>query len=227
LAWTLLLCIGATAQSTTQQQFWPETDFYLKINSRVRGDFICARSQDGGGSNRSAELGPDIEFYFKQFVKDRIKTNNSADRQLLTIRAGYHYLAGVDQSSENRAIMQANSRFPIGWSMVLSDRNRIDLRWVQQQPFSWRYRNRLMLERSFKIRRVSFTPYVDGEIIWVSTTQSWSQFLWDTGGTFPIKKWLEFTPYFERYNKRGTPDTHTNAIGFTTAFYFSRPGASD
>jgi hypothetical protein len=27
-------------------------------------------------------------------------------------------------------------------------------------------------------------------------------------------------------NKRGTPDTHTNAIGFTTAFYFHRRGAT-
>ena len=220
-----LLSSVAGAQST---QFWPETDFFLKISPRVRADFIAARAEEPG-ENRSVELGPDIEFYFRQFVKNRIKTNDSADRQLQTIRVGYRYLSGVGQPSENRMVIQGTSRFPIGWSMVLADRNRIDLRWVQGEPFSLRYRNRLMLERSFKIKRVSFTPYVDGEIIWVSTTQSWSQVVGDIGVTFPVAKWLEFTPYYERYNKsgsNGSPATQTNAIGFITAFYFRLPGAS-
>jgi hypothetical protein len=220
-----LICQGAAAQ-TTQQQFWPETDFFLRIKPRVRGDFIVARSRDAG-NNRSAELGPDIEFYFRRFVKDRIKTNNTANQQLLTFRVGYHYLAGVGQPSENRAIVQGTSRFPLGWSLLLADRNRFDFRWVQGKPFGWRYRNRLMLERSFKVKRVSFTPYTDGEIIWSSTTQSWNQILFDLGATFPIRKWLEFTPYYERYAKRTSPATYTNAVGFTTAFYFSRRGASN
>jgi hypothetical protein len=219
-----LLCPGAAAQNTSQQ-FWPETDFFLKINTRIRGDFIVARSQDAG-RNKSFEMGPDIEVYFKQFVKNRIKTDNTANRQLLTIKAGYHYLAGVGQPSENRAIVQATSRFPLGWSLILADRNRFDFRWVNGLPFAWRYRNRLLLERSFKVKRVSFTPYVDGELIWSSTAGSWNQIVGDIGATFPIRKWLEFTPYYERYNKSGTPATQTNAIGFTTAFFFHRRGAT-
>ena len=220
-----LTCVAAAAQ-TTQQQFWPETDFFLKVTPRVRGDFVFARSQDAG-NNDSIELGPDIEFYFRQFVKDRIKTNNTANRQLLTLKVGYHYLAGVSQPSEDRGIVQGTSRFPLGWSLLLADRNRFDLRWVQGQPFSWRYRNRLFLERSFKVKRVSFTPYVAGEIIWVSTGQGWNQDSLEGGATFPIRKWLEFTPYYQRYNKSGSPNTHTNAIGFTTAFFFSLPRASN
>jgi hypothetical protein len=222
-----LLCPGAAAQ-TTQTQFWPEMNFFLKIKPRLRGDFVCARAEEPG-DNRSIELGPDIEFYFKQFVKNPIKTNNNANRQLQTIRVGYRYLAGVGQPSESRMVVQGTTRFPLGWSLLLADRNRIDLRWVQGEPFSWRYRNRLMLERSFKIKRVSFTPYIDGEIMWVSTTQSWSQILGDIGVTFPAAKWLEFTPYYQRNNKsgsNGSPATQTNAIGFITAFYFSLPGAS-
>jgi hypothetical protein len=116
-----LLCLGAAAQNTSQQ-FWPETDFFLKITPRVRGDFIVARSQDAG-RNKSVEMGPDIEFYFKQFVKNRIKTDDTANRQLLTIKVGYHYLAGVGQPSENQAIVQGTSRFPLGWALLLSDRN--------------------------------------------------------------------------------------------------------
>ncbi len=206
------------------QPFWPETDFYLKLSPKAPSDFIVARSQDRG-NNDSVEMGPDIEFYFRPFVADRIKTNNTAGRQLLTLKTGYHYLAGTSQPSESRVILQGMSRFPVGWLMILSDRNLVDLRWVQGQPFSWRYRNRLMLEKSFKIGRVSFTPYVDGEIISSSTAQSWNQFLGDVGATFLIKMWLEFTPCYERSNKSSTPASYTNATGFTTAFYFHRRGA--
>lgn len=150
----------------------------------MRGDFIVARSQDSG-NNDSIELGPDIEFYFRQFVKDRIKTNNTANQQLLTLKAGSHYLAGTGQPSEDQVILQGTSRFPLGWSLLLSDRNRFDLRWVQEQPFSWRYRNHLALERSFKAKRVSFTPYIAGEIIWVSTGQGWNQNSLETGCHIP------------------------------------------
>jgi hypothetical protein len=222
----LLLLLQSAAAQTTQQQFWPETDFYLQMKPKLRGDIVFARSQDPG-NNDSFEFGPDIEFYIKRFVKDLILTNNTANRQFLAFRAGYHYLSGVGQPSENRGIIQGNARVPVGWSMVLSDRNRLDLRWVQNQPFSWRYRNRLMLERSFRIRRMRITPYVDGEIIWSSTTQSWNQNLFDVGVTVPIRNWLEFTPYYERNNQTGSPSAHSNVFGFTTAFYFSRPGASD
>lgn len=142
-------------------------------------------------------------------------------------RAGYHYLSGVGQASENRRILQGTARVAVKWSMELADRNRIDLRWVQGQAFSWRYRNRLTLERSFRVKRARITPYVDGEIIWSSTTNSWNQNLLDLGVTLPFRKWPEFTPYYVGNNQTGSPTTHTNVIGFTTAFYFSRPGASD
>jgi hypothetical protein len=205
-----LMCLGAEAQ-TTQNQFWPETDFYYQFKPRVRAVFVVARSQDPG-DNDSVELGPDIEVYFKRFVKPPITTNNTASRQLLAFRAGYHYLAG--QSPENRGIVQGTARAPILGSMELSDRNRVDLRWVQGQLFSWRYRNRLALQRSFKIKRVRVTPYVDGEFIWSSTTQSWNQNLFDIGANFPFRKWLEVTPYYERNNQNGSPSTHTTASGF-------------
>jgi hypothetical protein len=210
------------AAAQTKQQFWPETDFYLKFNPKVRADFVVARSQDPG-SNDSIEIGPDAEFSFRRFVKRIIVSGDSNKNQFLTVKVGYHYLVGVGQPSENRGIISGTSRFPLKWSMLLSERNRIDLRGVDAQPFSWRYRNRVKLERSFRIRRVNFTPYVDGEGYWTSTSNSWSQYQLDLGANFPIRKWVDFTPYFEHLNKFGSPDSHTNAIGFTTAFYFSLP----
>lgn len=220
-----LLSGGAKAQ-TTQNQVWPETDFYLQMKPRLRGDLVFARSQDAGNNN-SFEFGPDIEFYVKRLIDQVIHTDNTASRQFQVFRAGYHYLAGVGQPSENRGILQGTTRVPFFLSMQLSDRNRIDLRWIEGEPFSWRYRNRLMLERGFKIKRARITPYIDAEIFYASSNHSWNQNLFDVGSTIPIRRWMEITPYYERNNQNNSPSTHTNAVGFTTAFYFSRPGASD
>jgi hypothetical protein len=59
---------------------------------------------------------------------------------------GYQYLDNVGKPDENRIQFALTSRFELPWSLVLADRNRADLRFINDQ-FSWRYRNRLTLQR--------------------------------------------------------------------------------
>jgi hypothetical protein len=52
--------------------------------------------------------------------------------------------------------------------LLLIDRNRLDLRWVDGN-FSWRCRNRLTLERHFKMGgNRALTPYASGELFYDS-----------------------------------------------------------
>lgn len=53
---------------------------------------------------------------------------------------------------------------------MLSDRNRVDFRWVNDK-FSVRYRNRLTLEREFTIGERSYTPYASIEAYYDSRSQ--------------------------------------------------------
>jgi len=117
--------------------------------------------------------------------------------------------------------MGLTSRFHLPWSLELAERNRFDLRVISDQ-FSWRYRNRLTLERSFKIKSFSFTPYARGEIYYVSTSGTWSKNTYSFGATFPIRKRLELESYYERENTtRGDPP-HVNGFGTTLSIYFRR-----
>ena len=55
-------------------------------------------------------------------------------------------------------MIEASPRFPLPWKIVLTDRNRGDLRMIAGD-FSWRYRNRLSVERAVFIHSYAFTPY--------------------------------------------------------------------
>jgi hypothetical protein len=67
----------------------------------------------------------------------------------------------------------------------LSDRNRGEMRFISQQPFSMRYRNRLQLERDFLIGHLICTPYINAEAIHDLRYDAWSQTRYSAGAQVP------------------------------------------
>jgi hypothetical protein len=61
----------------------------------------------------------------------------------------------------------------VGAGIGLSDRNRADLDW-KNAIFTWRYRNKLSLGRTFAIRSYHFIPYVAAEPYYESSYGKWS-----------------------------------------------------
>ena len=137
----------------------------------------------------------------------------------LVFRVGYRDIANANGPSENRGIVQFTGHTPLPWSMLLGDRNRVDLRWVSGKPFSWRYRNRLTLERSFRIGRVGFTPYLRGEIYYLSRDGAWSKNSYSLGAEIPLGRRMQVETYFERDNQSHTSPQHVNALGLKFSLY--------
>ena len=70
LAIGILLAILTSLVAAQEQsaQAWPEVDTYVTLNSDVRVSFFAAATREGReGTN--AEIGPNIDFYFKPLVK--------------------------------------------------------------------------------------------------------------------------------------------------------------
>jgi hypothetical protein len=66
----LLLALLASPLMAQTTQAWPEIDTYLNLNSDVRMSFFAASTRENSeGTN--AEIGPNIDFYFKPLVKLR------------------------------------------------------------------------------------------------------------------------------------------------------------
>lgn len=97
-----------------------------------------------------------------------------------TFGIGYRYLAGINQAPENRIELDATPQFPLPWRIQAGDRSRIDLRFIEGNGFSWRYRNRLNVQRTFRIHRFLAHPTRSGRTMSTTTTL----------GPFPIMSML-------------------------------------
>jgi hypothetical protein len=202
----------------TVNEFWPEVDSFVTLSPTYRLVFMAARAIDRDSRQGEGEFGASFDISLKPILRMKLNRLNPEERKYLTFRAGYRYLTGQNGPAENRMILEATPRFPMPKSFLVADRNRIDLRW--RSTFSWRYRNRLTVEKSVAIRSFSFTPYVRSEIFYDSTVSSWNRLTYSGGVVFPIKNRAEIEPSFERQNISGSSVNHVNGAGLTLSLYF-------
>jgi hypothetical protein len=217
----LLWCAPAHAQTV---QALPELDTYLELNSDLRVWFQAKETREGGVPTQ-AEIGPSLDFYIRSLPKlARITTLDLDDSKsrLLVLSFGYRYLAQSNGApATNRLEPVATLQIPLSNSFELSDRNRADLDW-EAGAFTWRYRNRVQIERPFNIGRVHLSPYGSAEFFYESLYQKWSTTEVDGGFSIPLGSKVEVNPYYQHENNTGSsPNRQVNALGLVLNLYFS------
>jgi hypothetical protein len=217
----LLAALPACAQQTVQG--WPEVDTYIKLDPKVRVYLNAATTQEAGNYIGS-DFGGSVDFFVKPLLKLKRFTFFELDEsksRLLDFRVGYHYLPTPGGPKEDRGVVEATSNFPLANGFLVSERNRTDQRLIGD-VYSWRYRNRLHVERTVSIKSYHFMPYVRGEIYYDSAAGKWSRTAEDAGCVFPIHRRAEIEPYYEHLNDTSkTPNEQTDGIGLTLSLYFS------
>jgi Protein of unknown function (DUF2490) len=206
----------ASAQ-TEQFEFLPQIDSYKHFTEKIQGEFVISRTGNADTFN-SIQVGPNLNISLRPLLRGKLLRTNETSYKLLTLGVGYRYIANIDKPVENRGIVELTARFPLPAKLQLSDRNRADLRVIQGQ-FSWRYRNRNILERSFAIHKYPVTPYGQAEFYYNSQSDSWDRKIYQLGFNCPIHHRAELNPYYERQNNTSKPN-HVNAFGLTLSLYF-------
>ena len=159
-----LLLLATTAVSSQNVQFLPETDVYLKLSPSWRTYLQAKNDQDAGGSPELS-IGPSVQRYVKPLLKLKHITAFDLDdskQRALVLEAGYRYITAPGAVPENRLQTMATSHFPMKAQFLISDRNRADLDW--KNGFTWRYRNKLTIERNFGVHSYHFIPYAAAEV---------------------------------------------------------------
>ena len=219
LASFCLLVPSVRAQS---YQTWPETSTYVKLNQDLRLYFIATKTKENR-QGTDAEIGPNLDFYLRPLVKWRAITVFDLDKSKSTpllLRVGYRYLPSTAGPTEHRGVIEATGRYALKSGFLFSDRNRADLRFIEGD-FSWRYRNRITVERTVSILSYHFSPYVRAEAYFDSNNDKWSRTSETAGLTYPIKKHMEVDVYFEHQNDTSkSPNRQINALGLALNFYF-------
>jgi hypothetical protein len=198
------------------------------MNSSIRA-YVQAKDDREGGDPEQFTFGPSIEFYRKPLLKLKNITlfdlNNAKSRPLV-LESGYRVITAPDKPVENQAIEAVTFHFPIFASIVLSDRNRAELDW-QNGSFSWRYRNRLTLERAVAVGSYHLIPYVQAEPFYESQYSKWSATDLYAGSLFPVGKHVQFDLYYEHENDTGKkPNRQNNYVGLALYLYFSLENGS-
>jgi hypothetical protein len=219
----LFVFVAPLLAQSQDTQFLPEIDAYLKLNSSIR-TYLQAKDDREGGDPEQFTFGPSIEFYLKPLVKLKRITLfdlDDAKARPVLFESGYRIITAPGSAPEDRALEAITFHLPLTGKLVLSDRNRADLDW-KSGAFTWRYRNRLTLERTFVIHSYHFIPYVAPEPFYESQYAKWSTTDLYVGSLFPVGKHVQFNAYYEHENDTGKrPNRQENFIGVALSLYFS------
>ncbi|MGH9880485.1 MAG: DUF2490 domain-containing protein [Pyrinomonadaceae bacterium] len=150
-----------------------------------------------------------------------------------SLRAGYRYgfaLGGSDPFREHRIVLEQTFKQPLPGEILLSDRNREDLRFVNGD-FSVRYRNRVTLEREFALEKLRLTPYGPAEIFYDSRFDTWNRNRLTVGLQVPLKKGFPIISliqprkhvildiYLMRQNDSRSQPSRVRGLGVAVNFY--------
>jgi hypothetical protein len=215
----LLACKPAATQTF---QFLPEVDAYTKLHHDIRFSFQAKETREAGDPTQT-EIGPSFDFFLKPLVRLKEVTafdlDDSKARPLL-FSVGFRYDPSPDKPHVERLELVATPHLPLFAKILLSDRNRADLDWSKDQ-LTWRYRNKVTLERRFAINSYRPAPYVAAEVFYQSQYSKWTTTALYAGCLLPLGKHFEFDPYYEHQNVTNKrPNEQFNQFGLILNMYF-------
>ena len=219
----LFCCAVHARSSTTRGETWPESDLYVGLNAKSRFFFqYTATREDELRTYADGQVGGFFDFYMAPLVQ-RLREHPDASRdKLLMFRIGYAYSRTQPRSSkpsiDHIPTIEATSRFPLPWALLLSDRNRGDLR-IANGAWSPRYRNRLKLERTFKAGRFHLTPYVDSEVFYEWRYDKFDEVRYASGMEWSIAHFLLLDLYCTRQRTTTSSPQFVNALGGKLEFF--------
>ena len=224
----LVISIPATRaqEPTTQKDFWPGIDVYINLKPKIRLYFLgtVGKSVEDGELRNAqayeAQIGGHVDYIPNEHV---------------ILRTGYRFGSSVGSGSdgfkEHRFVTEQTLRKLLPGDLLLSDRNREDFRFVDGD-FSFRYRNRVTVEREFHLfRKRTITPYVSGELFYDTRYDVWNRNRYAVGVQTslrrgPLRKMLLpkrqiiLDLYLMRQNDSRSDTPHINALGAALTFYF-------
>ncbi len=208
------------AQQEPVKQFWPELDIYVPLNEKFRLFFIATTTKAvETKDNTEGAVGAHLDYNLNKKI---------------SLRTGYRYgfsLSGGDPYKEHRIVFEQTLRQPLPLEVLLTDRNREDLRWVNGE-YSARYRNRVTLEREFKVLGRGITPYGSAEAFYDSRFKTWNRNRLVVGAQFALKrgaplislvhpkKQFVLDVYLARQNDSRSQPSRVKALGMAFNIYF-------
>jgi hypothetical protein len=222
----LLLGVGARGQTPTPSEWetWPKVQASIELRKQTRL-LVYGELQNGEEFGYLQwKTGALLNYRTKRIANRGQSDIDDENEYNLVVGAGYEYLQTIQNGKtkgENRIIVQSTPRHRPGAGFLLQDRNRAEFRWVNG-VYDFRYRNRLTVDRAFRVSNFRFTPYASGELFWDRNHHSWNENQYSFGVQFPYKSRLMLDTFYLRQNCTTCSQNPLNVWGVTLNLYFRR-----
>ena len=215
-----------SAQDNARYEFWPEVDAYLKLSQKSRLFFMYSATKlDDRQTFADGSVGIHYDWYGGRTILPRIRFREAAKHQTVLFRVGYEVTRAPSDSGktvgERTPMFEAHARTPLPWKLLITDRNRFDLRFVGG-TFTPRYRNRLKIERTFKIGRFELTPYTQAEVFYDWRWNTFNRQRYTGGAEWAITRFLVLEGYSAMQRDTKSSPEYVYAGGVALQFYFNR-----
>ena len=217
----LLFCLivgnAVAEEAASTNEFWPEASVFITAHPNVRVILTTKRERDA--EFRNSEVGGTIEWSLHRFrpvIHGPWVDQDATRKTLITAESGYKYKLSFDETPpvhENRPDVAVTLRWVFPEDILVSNRACWEFRFVSGSPFSWRYRDRVEIEKDFKIRRYTFTCYIAAEPFFNSKTGTWDRFRFMGGTVLPLGRRFAIEPYYLRQIVTDGQPRYTNALG--------------
>ena len=230
-----VLAVGAQAQVSignlqspdTPTVFWSQVNTYVGLTPNMSFMFLASGTPGKDADHPSVVFGPNLDIAVLPFLTPHLKVNNPERSKYLTFRIGYRYVRNLygANAMENNGVLELTPRIPLPRKFQIADRNRIDLRGLEKQ-FSWRYRNRLAIARSFQIRDFALTPYGEAEVFYNCETGQWTQYNYRFGVITRFSPKIEVETWFKRTTTIVQPIASVDVVGVKLILFFRTFGSN-
>lgn len=213
---------GSTGPST---QVWGSFNASFELSERTRITALAEKHNGEEGGYAQEKIGALFGYRMKRFGKHLRGDIDKENEYNMIMGVGYELIKTHQNESlktEHRLLLQSTPKYVFALGFLAQDRNRIEFRW-NAGTYDFRYRNRLTIDRPFKIGKVHFAPYAAGELFWDRNHHSWNENQYAFGVQWPYRKMFMLNTYFLHQNCTTCSTNPLNVAGVTANFYFDWP----
>jgi hypothetical protein len=197
-------CTAVSAQDTAKE-IWPEIDAWLRLSPRWRLSVFVPISSNLETKYREGNFIAQADYLFGRQRKLHLvrlyDDNRAQSLKPFMVRTGY--LSGRslgddgEAYNENMAFLELHLRTPLKGNVLISHRLRPEARWIgDDDVLSYRFRYRLMIEKEFSGRALSWVPYVNVEPYYDSRYETVNRVRAIGGTTVSWSSWYMFEGNF-------------------------------
>jgi hypothetical protein len=214
----------AASQDDVSSEFWPEVDLFYRFDSQWRLFSFASLTRNRDVPYTDWQFGAHIDYSFYPLPPLLGLTGTDFERfRAFMFRVGYNRARSIAESKgeykEDRVVAEAWFRLAVTEQLLLSDRNRGELRKVNGVS-SWRYRNRFRVERQFDIPSVKLTPHLSAEVFYDSRYSTWNRMLYSIGVEWALEWGLILETSYERVEQFQPNSSRINAFAVTLSLYY-------